>query len=422
MSNNKFEGGYRLECVLYKIDNPEIRINISHSQVASCIIQESIHLPMMQAELIINDAVGLYETFNFTGNEAVVIKWSADFDIKDNVTYTNSHVFHVYNVSPTVKTGTDKIAYALKLVSIEYFANYQAIVSKQFSGPIPDIIGNIVKDYWGAQSIREVLSSPSEETNLTFISNFWDPLKCIIYATRHLLDDDGFPGFVFYEDRGGYKLVSLNTACSSSKIDHKLTINKVKLDHKNNDELESVLDAQYHIGFDFMDRLTNGFYGGVEIAYDPVTGVYSEFTIDITDKNAGGKTFKTLNKIVDSSHDLKVSPLNHYHVIPRSFNTFEHSDYNSDENIRIAREQMMSRLDTQILKVKVWGSNIYTLNTKIKVNVPKSSIPNEVDAHNSMIKDLDKKLSGNYLVTSIDHIFAGQYNCILQLNKGSYIE
>ena len=387
-------------------------------QVFTIELYEEMNVPVITGKVFIKDGQNLTNVFPLIGNEVIDISFITP-GLEDDQGYTKT--FFVYGCSEKIKQ--DRISYyELKIVSVEAAKDKIIKISKKFTGNAADIVKQILcgQNFLNV-SKQDVGVIENSVNSIEFISNWWSPFKCIKYVTDRSVNTNNSPSFVFFQNKHGYSFLSLDSLFADSVI--KQTF------YKNNDatqanegvnstsnidvlrDYQTILDMRINSGFDYFDRIQNGFYGGEVVGFDCATAQYTHTAVErffdedshlnkhspITDVRVGG-----------SSGNITLVP---YHSC-----TFD-DYYANDLKVRTSRSIFMSRLNGTKMTIRVHGRSDYNIGQVVTIMIPKDQ---------QITKDenpYDMLISGNYLIVAVNHsvsVTGKRHECIIELVKDSY--
>ena len=393
--------------------------NIS-PQVQAIELIENIFEPFTTGTVTVDDGIDLLNLIPLVGNE--LIKFEFNTPSFPDV-YAYKRTFYIYSCSDKIKTKERDSIYQLRIISVEAAVDRGIRLSQTFRGAPEEIIKSIVYDKgWGSQKDLYVEYT---KNNITFISNWWIPTRCIEYATKRAINKNDSATYLFYETNAGFMFNSLDSLVTAPIVQNFAVDNYTNQPAENIDsttktnldlDYHSVLKIEYQNGFDQFNRLSTGYYGGEVIAFDGNTQQYIH--------SRAGSNFEQENHLnkydpVPISHTFGVtSGMIHYiPYVTQNFDGLNQGVDDTDIPVRAKRQQYLSRMQTSQATIKVYGRCDYFPGMVVSLTVPRdASLTKQDDVM------YDQTTSGNYLVTSIKHIITGvRHTAIMQLMKDSYI-
>lgn len=385
-------------------------------------LYENMFESFITGTMVIRDDQNISNLFPLVGNEYIDLEFMTPGFEGDSI---YSGRYYIYNCSDRQITSQRDVVYTLKFITAEGYFNTIQRVSRTFRGTPSDIIQDIVHKPYGLNSQKNILVEQTSN-NITFISNWWHPARCINYACERSLNTNGSSSYLFFETKAGFVFSSLHDLIGDGtdqpyqrfKINNKAKApaNNINSTITNNivEDYQAILDIKYHTGFDFFERSASGYYGSEVIAYDTATQQY------IHSRN--GRNFEDDNHLNHFNPVASISPgctSTNIEYIPYqslNFDGCNNGITDTDVPFRAAREQTLSQLKTTCLDIRVWGRTDYSVGLVVEVLLPKQQQINPDDTN-----VYDNVSSGRYLITALKHIISPtQHVCNIQLMKDSY--
>ena len=382
-----------------------------YPQMKALNIYSDIFTKWMTGEIVLKDAQNIQSLFPLVGNELISISF-----ITPSLDIGLSKDFFIYKMSEKHKLGREDV-YCLYFISFEGIASRNCRISKTFRGDSVTMLNEILGKSW--MNSQKPLFGEIPKNRFTYCSNFWDGSKNIDYICNHSVSQNDSPTFLFYETNLGFHFNSLDTLMSDKnsvffnfEISEYETQMKDKQSAQENTKRDymQVQQVRYDNGFDFVDRVESGYYGGRVLTFDATTGVYVEKQVEIENKNK-------LNNNQATMEDFNpVSSMTLFVLKPKAFNNIDDSGDNSNSDYDVLRKGLFSRLKTQRISIKVFGRSDYMVGQKVSLKVGKSGQVHDNDIW-------DKFLSGNFLITAVKQsITSEDFYSFLELSKDSYQE
>lgn len=389
-------------------------------QVLSIELVENIFEPFTTGTITVNDAIDLTNLFPLVGNELAMMEFNTPTFADE---YGYKRTFYIYNCSDKIKANERSAIYQLRIISVEAIIDKARRISRTFRGAPEEIVRSLVYEV-GWNSSKNLLVE-NTTNDITFISNWWTPTKCLRYVASRAVNNNDSATYLFYETNGGFTFTSLDKLITAG-VHQKFNVNdynnqpaeKINSTTAVNIErdYQSVLQIEYKNGFDHFKRMETGYYGGEVIAFDGDTQQYIH--------SRAGKDFE------DENHLNQYSPvplqntfgatsgfIQYIPYITQNFTGQNRGLMDTDIPYRTARQQYFSRLQTSQATIKVYGRCDYFPGMVVHLNVPKNV---QLSKQDTVV--YDQLTSGNYLVTSIKHIITNvRHTMILQLMKDSYV-
>jgi hypothetical protein len=371
-------------------------------------IFDSIMQPCITGKILIRDSVGLTNSLLFDGNEFLMVNIGKTNDDELDI----KKVFRIYKQTNRTVVNQNSETYILHFVSEEFVESRLKRVCQNYSGNFHEAAIRIMQDYMSIPKNKIAQVHNSVGVRDIGILN-QHPIEALNWMTTMSVDENGVPGFLFFENVSGFNFVSVGNLLKNNSI---TTINFNPKNTNLSNEVSNFLGARHFEviqQFDFLSNLENGVYGGKFQGYDPLAQSsmqrvfkYSDINHPFSPENSSpaignirtkdGSTLDshfdasitsgTTNIMSSFSPDLKEDD-------PEYLN--KRYDY---ENSLFQRKSIFAYLFSQRVKLVVPGNFAMTSGNNIFLNVAKySQKSGEED-------NLDKSLYGSYLIVAARHI------------------
>ena len=388
-------------------------------QVMSIELIENIFEPFTTGIITVTDAIELTNILPIVGREIVTVAFKTP-QLGDEYSYERT--FCVYNCTDKIKVNERASMYQLRIISQEAFIDKAMRVSRTFRGSPDEIVRELVFEHGLTSPKRFVAEQTSNE--ITFISNWWHPTKCIDYVCRRALNKNDSATYLFFESNTGFVFMSLDKLFQANEYQsfyvndysnkpadniNSTTTNDINADY------QTVLQIQYNNGFDFFDRLSTGYYGGEIVSIDGNTGQYVH--------TRSGKNFDEehhLNKYTPVPSNSLASTSSYMQYIPyvsQNFTGQNRGIYDSELIYRTGRQTFLSRMSAGRTTIRVYGRCDYYPGMIVYLSIPKDG---QITKTTTVVED--QLVSGRYIVSSIKHVVTtSRHTMILDLMKDSYL-
>jgi hypothetical protein len=367
---------------------------------------EDILASSLSANVLMQDAIGLFENFPIIGKEKLNLIYTTSSDLQDVVIELVAH-----KVPQRNKIKDNFESYELNFVSKEFLTNQTSVVRRSLKGNIGDTIESIIKVELDSEKEMNAIVSPANPT--TFIPTRQHPIDVInlLLTKAKSPESVDHTDFMFYETVDGFNLATINH----------LVAQPVSFSYKygkpNNPSNESPDQDEFFIIGNFRvdqesapaDSIMNGGYGGTLGVYDPITRTYKEKQYDYqSDKSKFNYLSDQLLTHNDDEHQKKAKSGFFRYVLKGT----------KDETF-LTRNAKIDQIFNGIrIIADVPGNSELRIGQVIAINLPSSTLGD--DSKQQM--DQDSALSGKYLISSIKHVFAqghGSYRSVIELVKDS---
>lgn len=388
-------------------------------QIIEINLYEDIFEHFLTGKILIRDCQALAQFFPFVGHE--YLRLTVATPGLDESVGEFSREFFIYSVSDKIIDSQTSAFYTLAFISKEAIVDMNVRLSKTFRGTsdvmLAELLGekglNVDQDekaFWLARS----------SNNFTFCANWWNPTKCINYITEHSLNGVEQPDFLFYETKNGFIFESLDTLINpnSDAVVQSFRFDRYarSMGEKDSADLDitrqyqTVADMEIKSGYDYIDRLRNGYYGGSTISFNPLTQQYTHRANQVA-----FETTQHLNKYAPYPENTPMTYYGFVRYAPTVYNNFENSLDNSDMVFGLNRRIILERLNTTRALIKVHGRLDYSIGQMVNLTIPSATQTDDDE-------NLDTLASGKYLIGSIRHSMTqGVHEATIELLKDSYI-
>lgn len=384
-------------------------------------IYEDITSPVITGDVIIGDAIGMYNNLPIVGEETIDLNFESRNDGTPEIKKF-SRVFKTYKISAKEHPKQDLTTYRIHFASPEYEENLKTKVSKAYIGKKSS---EIVKMLLTEEPPRGLGFSPNSTVsanveNSLFTENliipYWSPFEAINWiASRTLPDINGnAANFVFFENRDGYNFVSIESLMKKqAKFTYHRSVAQVNQKIKYTFAVESykIFDNQ-----DVASNIQNGLYSGNLLVHDILTKSLRTFEYDYL-KEFGNTEHAETNPVLSTKskrNERTYSNYRYYPIHTELFNDMAEQNNRADKWL-LKRNSLLQQLLTYRVVIRVKGNTEIqvgdTVNFKLEMRNPSDS---------SQVVP-DKYHSGKFLVTSIKHTLNNEdYHQTIELVKDSY--
>lgn len=384
------------------------------AQMLTIQIYEDLFSPFISGSIILRESLDLVNLFPFIGEEYI------DIDIS-TPTLKESAIkgkYYIYKMSDREMLGDRNVVYQLHFISVEAITDLNKKISRTFGNKVSQLIEPFIKDKTiGLESEKSVVV---EETNnnIKYISNYWSPIKNLLFLTENALNTNRTPNYVFFENRDGFYFASLETLYQNA-VKQEFVYDKFVRDRTASgdvrnipEEYKRILEINIPVAYDYMDRIRSGMLASRQISYDVVKKTYSAKNYNAADSFDGQKHLNTYpinsNSAIFRANSLIINFPKHY----GNFNGFgdaTNSKFNQE------RLSTMKLAESNKISITVPGRTDYTVGQKVKVKLNRMEPMSEKDDDMT-----DKIFSGNYLISAINHyIDKEKHECYMELIKES---
>lgn len=427
-------------------------------------IYENIEQPFMTADFILEDSLSLTTALPITGQEMIQVEFKVPvMGMKEK---PFKKIFRVMSIKKFTLTKKQRNArYILRCYDPAYFKNITTKIQKSYSSmPVSEMAEKITKEYLGLKD-KEITSEKTDGNTTLVIPNMHPDEALISLLTRYARSSKygDVSKYYFYSSQSGYKFTSLEALLDHSarkgesnsfSIDNftlrekNLPVGITELDKNSNDikktennaskKIEDLTktsskkpmsflrinDIEFINKMNVEDSIRSGMYDNTVMWINPSLSLFEKKVYKYTDDFKKFKVlcekvgFKVIDDEFTSSSEFKNlnGKSKEFFIIT---NKGDRSNESSEDkrytflNYSKATEMMMNNV---ILNLTIPGDNTRAVGDIIDLSLP------QFGATDDIMKELDKFISGYYLVTAVRHIYNldSGYSCVLRCMKNCF--
>ena len=375
-------------------------------------IYDSIFMPCVRGEILIQDAIGLSSRLLLDGSEYLSMEISKG---DENGPTTFKKTFRIYKQSGRETVNPTSELYLLYFASEEMIFSEQQKINQSFNGTYTDIVNVVMEKYLNINSSKLGVVEKSKGLHTVIIPNL-SPFDTMNWLCKRAVNEDSLPSFLFFENKYGYNFVSLKTIVEQKTI-MDINFSPKNVQGSENEEFRGARDLQVIGSNDLIENIKNGVYAGKFIGIDPLTRKVSINQIDFN--QTYNKTKVHLNKYPnfttasnrdgkDAAHmfDSKVS-LYAFATTRKDTSWVKENDAQTGTNIDdthayvFQRAPILANLLQTTIHLNIPGNFGVTSGAIINLKMPIKSGKTEVG------EGLDQTLTGKYIVTATRHVIKG---------------
>lgn len=370
---------------------------------------EDLFVPAVSATIVITDASGYLNNFPFVGDEDLRLEFKTKgFDYIEGIDVN----LRSYKVGQKQRISDRAIAYPLEFTTRVAVNNSRRIVSGFYEGRISDIVRSI-----STITPFDLPFAIEETDGLTRYTATGDtPFEAIHKLRKEALSSvHKSSAFVFYQDRFGYKFVSLNSLFAQTpRTGNDFYFTKQNVDIKtlpdNITPLQIISSLELIKSNDIIDGMKNGLYGNRTLTIDPLrkaTNV-SEFDYFGTGFNQTGPHASShrFQPPISFARDSQQANRNLIISDLQDQNLRTYIQNNSPDDYRFLKtkhkyfglqKSMYEQSQSFAMRITIPGNSSLRVGDVINIFMPESSGTNED------LSRFDKYLHGKYLISSARH-------------------
>lgn len=386
------------------------------SQVIGIQIFEDILSPFMTGTLILKDSLDLVNLFPFVGEEYLHLKLKTPTLKVGNI----DQKFYIYKMTDRQMNGDKSVIYQLHFIAQEALIDMNKAISKTFSGKVSDIAKTLMTDRVNGLQLQSNYVIEETSNSVKYISNFWSPIRNLIYLLENSKNRSNTPSYVFFQNRDGYNYVSLETlyrqpTSQDFKYDnYSRDITKNGNVQNPEEDYKRILNIRIPEAFDYMDRIQNGFYGSRQYTYDVVSKKRTSTNYDMLQNY---KSKAHLNENPPASTKVVYRYNSKVTTEPKYYNNFSNFGDVTNASFVQERTSLLKQAESTKIEIVVPGRFDYTVGRKVFVKLHKIEPVSKNDK-----STLDNMFSGNYIISAINHFVSHKgHECTLELIKDSLL-
>jgi hypothetical protein len=375
-------------------------------------IYDSMFMPCIRGEILIQDAIGLSSKLLLDGSEYLSMEILKG---EESGPTTFKKTFRIYRQSNRENINQNSEIYILHFASEEMIFSEQKKVNQSFNGTYTDIVNVILKKYLGVTSKKLGSIENSKGLHTVIVPNL-SPFDTMDWLSKRAVDSDSLPNFLFFENKYGYNFVSLTELIKREPIMN-INFEPKNLSVSGGQEFYGAREAKIINSTNYIESIKNGVYSGKFIGIDLLTRKVNINQIDFN--QTYNKTKVHLNKYPnfttaanrdgkDAAHmfDSKVS-LYAFATTRKDTNWVKENDAQTGTNIDdthayvFQRAPILANLLQTTIHLNIPGNFGVTSGAIINLKMPIKSGKTEVG------EGLDQTLTGKYIVTATRHVIKG---------------
>ncbi len=384
---------------------------------------DSLFSPSVSGNILINDSLGLTDSFLFDGTEILQMKVSKNKDFLEI-----EKKFRVHKQTNRTRLNDTSENYVLHFISEEFFISLQRKVSQLFTSTYSEAVVKILQDYLNVPTTKMFGTFDNSYGLRKIVVPMLSPFEAINWMSQRSVDENYFPGFLFFENVLGYNYASLNTLLKQDPV---ATVNFDVKNTSTNDFTRKMYGARHFEviqQFDSIKNVVDGVYAGTFYGIDPVTRTFIKRTTNYED------TFGTSSKLNKSPNIAEINSSIGYNTdqFDARHSVYAGSYFRKDSefikkrdpkslnfdldthNYILQRKAILTNLTNQRVKLVVPGNLGFSAGFNLFLNIPKYAQKSDNG------ENLDRTLYGNYIILASRQIISyNKHETILELVSDS---
>jgi hypothetical protein len=424
-----YAGDFRLKtCNIISFRKAEgselaFRVNLL-PQTMTINLVEDVTMPCINGSIDVADGQDFRTMLPLTGNERLELHvfTPGQPEIKYNETIGNTlNIYKVDKIRISGGTARQQI-YRIHFTSKEAIKNSITRISKAFTGPIENMVNEIVKDDKFLASTKSLVVEPTA-TNTKFVIPNLKPFRAIKFLSDHAIAKNYTnAGYLFYEDTGGFNFRSFESMMAMGGHTARPVIEayamqpaSVRTPDKNIDvekDLQSPDSYSFEDVVNTLEEVNAGLYANRLITHDIYNKQIKTFDYDYHDnfgayyhtehEDGARATEKYLRPLVFLEEEKAFSDYPMAKLMSVVDTKKVHNDYEftPPEDILPHKVTQRAQLANFHLLMTVPGQ------TRINVgNMISFALPDQRPVAHDEAQKLNPYYSGRYLLLSLKHKF-----------------
>ena len=389
-------------------------------------IFDSMFLPVMSGNMLIQDSIGISGKLLFDGTESLLIDIGKD---KDSDIARFKKAFRIYKQSDRVNQNQNSETFVLHFVADELMFSDQQRVNQSYDLTYSQIVEKILFNYLKipANNIGG-LYEPTMGIRKIVIPNL-RPLDAIEWCAKRSLDKQNSPNYVFFQNLVGYNFASLSTLLTQDNVlDIKIQSKNLK-DSNAFDEIGSARHYDVVAQNDSIEKTRAGVNAGKFMGFDPMTRSFASKNISFGDHYLNMKHGNKNPNVTPSKnrdHQNNLEAYDSKKVVSLFGTARQYSEYikkndptsiskiESQDSFIFQRKAILQNLMGKRLKLVMPGNFQLTSGFNVNVLVPNLGKKEKGDTNE------DISLAGKYVIVSSRQIIGfDKHETIIEVASSS---
>jgi len=276
-------------------------------------IYQSLFEPVIKAELVINDTIGLFVNYPFTGEELITINYQhisnqgSDYSV-DRITPKQLQ-FIIKGVRNIVMSDKARsLMYIVDLVSVEFLQNVKKYVSHAFNDRLEDAAEKVYEEYIANDTQIKFKQSKnfnkekSVKVRRIIVPNL-RPLQAIQWLAKHAVsaDYDNKFLYLFYENFDGFNFTTIQQLIKDA-LDNKDLLIQNKYQYVSdkeivqndpadtsdpNSDLRLITNVVTNKRFSSIEKIAGGYYQSELFEINMLQKSYNSANTELDPTNTG---------------------------------------------------------------------------------------------------------------------------------------
>ena len=400
----------------FKIKNLTLITKLGNINITSIYqeinIYDSMFMPCMRGEILIQDAIGLSSKLLLDGSEYLSMEISKG---EESGATTFKKTFRVYKQSGRENLNQNSEIYLLYFASEEMIFSEQQKINQSFNGTYTDIVNVILKKYLAIPKAKLGIVEQSKGLHTVIVPNL-SPFDATNWLSKRAVNSESLPSFLFFENKYGYNFVSLTELIKQQPIMN-VNFEPKNISGSEGKEFYGAREAKIVNSTDLIENIKNGVFAGKFIGIDPLTRKVNINNIDFNQTYGLSKTH--LNKYPNFTGAINRQDKDSAQMFDSKISLYAFSSLRGSTPWVSQKDPRTATIIDDTHAYVFQRAPIFTnlLQTTIHLNLPGNfgitsgaiinlSMPMRATKPDAG-EGLDQTLTGKYIITATRHVIKG---------------
>jgi len=366
-------------------------------------IFENMKKNYIEGQITITETQALLEFIPIITNEKIVIKF-----ITPSATEPYVFVGHLHEIPSRIQISQGQQVYVLGFISPEFIKNQKVQFSKAYNKTlISDMVKDIYEQHLKGVTGKNITVIPTTEQTSRVVPTM-SPFKAINWLTKWSVSPlyrDGV-SYVFFENQTGYYYGPIEALVDSS-INKKPAATYTKEIVLAQEGKQKEVGRAYHSLSDiqaftpkYLPGVVSGAYASKAKTHDIVLRQIVDSTRNYFQSYSSTKHLESSDENTMLHNDLSLGEYSDSFVqyIPDHYLAYSEQPSYRTTSTALTRISQLNQFFSKKLNIIVPGDSDRTVGEVVQIKLPSAS-----PALDETMGDIDKYLSGRYLITGLRH-------------------
>lgn len=373
-------------------------------------LYEDLYSAFITGYIVLRDGLGIIDSLPLRGEESISLRLRTP-TLNEKYQMVDE-VFYMYSMQERLNVDKKTQDYVIGICTRETMLNKLIRVGEGFADTGSNIALTLLQDqrYLGTE---KPLTIEPTNTFLNYTSNYWTINENLQYITSMSTNQSGVANFVYFENRFGINVISLDSLFAYSPVyqkfyydDYTNPIGGINMDKS----FQRVEQFQIISSYDYMRDTQNGMLSSIDFSYDSVRKVYNSNVFNYQDNFV---VTAHLNDDPLYSEGAVIPLFGKMVQTPRAFDTYGNGDQSAFSTIQ-QRASMLNTLNARKIKIAVPGRFDYTVGQIVEFETYTTKPLQKGD------DPIDYSVSGKYVISALQHVMTKtNHTCVMELSTDS---